>query len=79
MDSVGWLFVFMNAFQKKSVIATHGELTPASRSLAMAADARDGLTVEETAAIRAFFELLATWEHEERRNERGNKSESRPS
>jgi hypothetical protein len=69
----------MNALEKKSVIAMRGELTPAARSLAMAADTCDGLTIEETAAIRAFFELLATWEPEEWRNERGDKSECRPS
>jgi len=74
-----WLaFVFMNASEKKSEMRIHGDLGRNLHAHPLA-NTTDGLTVGEGALIRKFFELLATWEHEERRNECGNKSESRPS
>lgn len=79
MNFVGWLFVFMNGLENKPALKTPRELKRVSRSHPMAADTPDSPTVEEHAAIRALFELLATWDQEGRRDEYGNRSESRPS
>jgi hypothetical protein len=58
----------MNGPENRPVIKTHGEPTRILRSHPMAAVPRDSLEVEDYAAIRALFELLATWDREGQRN-----------
>jgi hypothetical protein len=58
----------MNGLENKPAIEAQNEPTRISRPHPMAADTPVSLTVEEHAAFRALFQLLATWEYEGWRN-----------
>jgi hypothetical protein len=57
-------FLFMNGLANKPAAKTKGEYMLTSPSRPLAADTLDSLTVEENEAIRALFDLLATWDRE---------------
>jgi hypothetical protein len=64
MNGIGWLFLFMNGFEDKSVLAT---LRGQQKSLAhteKCVEPLTPLTVEQIVAVREFFELIAKWDEE---------------
>ena len=64
MNDIGWLFLFMNGFEDKSVLAT---LRGCQKSLAYSekcVEPLTPLTVEQIVAVREFFELIAKWDLE---------------
>lgn len=70
MNDIGWLFLFMSDFQDKSISnARRSQLEPFAGSESLT-DRLASLPIEEIAALREFFELIAKWD--ERASNRGN-------
>jgi hypothetical protein len=62
MNAIGWLFLFMSDFEDNSVQTT-GRAQPESSGYSEnCARHFASLTVEQIAAVREFFELIAKWD-----------------
>ncbi len=62
MKDIGWLFLFMSDFEHNSVLATLGSQSESSGCSEKCVAPLKLLTVEQIAAVREFFELIAKWE-----------------
>jgi hypothetical protein len=64
MHDIGWLFLFMSDFEDKSVLTTLRCQPDSSGQSAECVEPVASLTVEQTVALREFFELIARWDEE---------------